>query len=216
MRKDRELPSFLHPVKACATHGRKQVTSPDDLLAEHLAEHMTKTHRKRKLRQQLRERIETNEGDSSAVVSEIREYLAERPNIAVVAIYSAMPGEADLHMLLEDKSRIWVFPRVTGNDLVFCRVKSLAEDLVTGAFGILEPRNKLKPYAISKIDLFLCPGLGFDRAGARIGRGRGFYDRILAKARPDAVKLGVCFGFQLVEKIDIEEHDIRMNGMIAG
>jgi len=192
------------------------VTNPDDLLAEYLAGHTTKVHRKRKLRQDLRRRIEVNQGDSSAVVREVRVYLAERPNIGVLAIYSALPGEVDLCPLLENTERTWVFPKVEGDELVFYQVKSLSKDLVTGSFGILEPKSGLKPFETSEIDLFLCPGLGFDHTGARIGRGRGFYDRILAKARPDAVKLGVCFGFQLVDRIDMEEHDIRMNAVIAG
>jgi len=192
------------------------VTNPDDLLAEHLAAHTTKLHRKRTLRRDLRRRIDMNDGDSSAVVSEVRKYLAERPSLAVVAVFSALPGEVDLGSLLEDESRTWVFPKVVKDDLVFCHVKNPSQDLVVGAYGILEPRKRLKLFKPATIDLFLCPGLGFDHNGARIGRGMGFYDRILAKARPDAVKLGVCFGFQLVDKIDTEEHDIRMNGVIAG
>ena len=188
------------------------MTNPDDFLAEHT----TKVHRKRSLRQDLRRRIEIYKGDSAVVVSEVRAYLKERPNIGVVAIYSALPGEVDLHSLLEDEERAWVFPKVEGNDLVFYQVKSLSKDLVTGSFGILEPKKRLKSFETSEIDLFLCPGLGFDHSGARIGRGRGFYDRILAKARPDAVRLGVCFGFQLVDKVDMEEHDIPMDRVIAG
>lgn len=192
------------------------MTNPDDLLAEYLAEHTTKMHRKWKLRQDLRRRIEVNEGDSSVVVREVRVYLAERPNIVVVAIYSALPGEVDLQSLLEDTERAWVFPKVVGSELVFYHVKSVEKDLVIGSFGILEPKGNLERVEISEVDMFLCPGLGFDHSGARIGRGQGFYDRILAKARPDAVKLGICFGFQLVNKIDTEDHDIRMNGVIAG
>lgn len=192
------------------------MTNPDDLLAEYLAEHTTKTFQKRKLRQDLRRLIDVNKGDSAIVVQEVRLYLEERQNIKVAAIYSALPGEVDLHILLKDENRVWVFPKVEGNDLVFYQVKSLEDDLVTGAFDILEPKSDLEPFEISEIDLFLCPGLGFDHSGGRIGRGRGFYDRVLAKARPDAVKLGVCFGFQLVDSIYMEEHDIRMNGVIAG
>ena len=47
-------------------------------------------------------------------------------------------------------------------------------------------------------------------------RGKGFYDSILAKARPDAVKLGVCFVHQIVDQVVMEEHDIRMNGVFSG
>ena len=192
------------------------MTNPDDRTAEHLAAHTTKLHRKRSLRLKLRRRIDLNEGDSSAVVSEVRKYLSERPELGVIAVFSALRGEVDLGALLEDGNKTWVFPKVEKDQLVFYHVKNPAQDLVAGAYGILEPRNRLKKFAPSKIDLFLCPGLGFDHSGARIGRGKGFYDRVLTGARPDAVKLGVCFGFQLVDKIDTEEHDIRMNGVIAG
>ncbi len=95
-------------------------------------------------------------------------------------------------------------------------MRNPSEELVPGAYNILEPREGLDKFAPEKIDLFLCPGLGFDPHGGRIGRGMGFYDRVLELARPDAVKLGVCFGFQLVEEVEMEDHDIRMNGVIAG
>jgi len=192
------------------------VTNPDDLLAESLAGHTVKVHRKRMLRQDLRRRLEIYKGRPELVVKEILSYLGERPQLRTVAIYSALPGEVELSTLLEDTGRIWVFPKVQGEDLVFQQVKDMRKDLVVGSYGILEPKKKLPVVGAAEIDLFLCPGLGFDHAGARIGRGRGFYDRVLAKARPDAVKLGVCFGFQLVDKVDMEEHDIRMNGVIAG
>lgn len=192
------------------------MTNPDDLLAEYLAADTTKLLRKRIMRRNLRRRIEGNRGDSAPIVNEVRRYLAKKPALRVVASFSALPGEIDLGDLLQDESRTWVFPKVEEGELVFYQVKNLSQDLVAGAYGILEPGSHLKRFAPHLIDLFLCPGLGFDHSGARIGRGKGYYDRILAEARPDAQKLGVCFGFQLVDKIDTEEHDIPMNGVIAG
>lgn len=188
------------------------------MLAEYLAGPLTRMHRKKKLREDLRRRIEVNVGDSSNVVSEIEAYLDERPYLKVVAMYSALPGEVELHSLLERIGRIWLFPRVEGNELVFYRVKKLGKDLKVGAYGILEPRKGLLKYDVADIDLFLCPGLGFDLSGGRIGRGKGFYDRVLERAKPGAVKLGVCFGYQLVNQWEMatEDHDIRMNRVIAG
>ncbi len=192
------------------------MTNPDDQLAEYLAGHLTRLHRKKNLRHDLRRRIETNRGDSAPVVAEIRAYLAERPYLRVVAVYSALGGEVDLRTLLDQIGRVWLFPKVEGENLVFYHVKNPEEDLVTGAYGILEPKEGLRRYEIPQVDLFICPGLGFDLRGGRIGRGRGFYDRVLAQARAGAVKLGVCFGFQLVDVVEMEPHDIRMNGVIAG
>lgn len=193
------------------------MTNPDELLAKHLAEHVAKLHIKARLREELRLRIEENgEADSQMVVEEVAAYLRERPYLKVVAVYSALPGEVNLKTLPSFVGRTWVFPKVEEEELLFFRVKSFDEDLALGAYGILEPREDLAPVEISRIDLFLCPGLGFDVRGGRIGRGRGFYDRMLERARPGAVKLGVCFGHQIVNEVEMEQHDVRMNGVIAG
>lgn len=193
------------------------MTNPDELLAKHLAEHVAKLHIKKRLREELRLRIEEHgEGDSLAVVEEVAGYLKERSYLKVIAVYAALPGEVDLKALLSLVGCMWVFPKVEGEELSFFQVKSFEDDLIPGAYGILEPREGLAAVEISRIDLFLCPGLGFDVRGGRIGRGRGFYDRMLERARPGAVKLGVCFGHQIVDEVEMEHHDVRMNGVIAG
>ncbi|MDP4625276.1 MAG: 5-formyltetrahydrofolate cyclo-ligase [Akkermansiaceae bacterium] len=193
------------------------MTDLDELLAKHQAEHVAKLHIKKRLREKLRLSIEENgEGNSQAVVEEVAGYLRERPFLKVVAVYAALPGEVDLKTLPSLVGCIWVFPKVEGELLSFFQVKSFEEDLTPGSYGILEPREGLEKIEIERIDLFLCPGLGFDVRGGRIGRGRGFYDRMLERARPGAVKLGVCFGHQVVDEVDMEHHDVRMNGVIAG
>jgi 5-formyltetrahydrofolate cyclo-ligase len=72
----------------------------------------------------------------------------------------------------------------------------------------------LEEISVSQIDVFLCPGLGFDRHGGRMGRGKGFYDRILARANPSAYKIGVCFPFQIVDKITTDEWDVKMDEVV--
>ncbi len=215
---DSELPKFHHRLRRWENNGHWQVTNPDDMLAEYLAGHTVRMHRKRKLRQDLRRRMEINTGNSAVVAREVANYLDGRPELKVVAVYSALPGEVDLKSLTEMEGRVWVFPKVEGADLVFYQVGNVSRDMEVGAFGILEPGNGLARVDIAKIDLFLCPGLGFDLKGGRVGRGRGFYDRALAKSRPGSVKLGVCFGYQLVDEteMEMESHDIRMNAVIAG
>lgn len=193
------------------------MTNPDDKLAEYLGGEVTRFHRKKKLREELRRRISDHgDGDSHRVVGEIETYLRERPAVRTVALFAALPGEVDLRCLCADTGRVWAFPKIASDELVLCRVRSYEEDLAPGAYGIREPREGLEEVGIAEVDLFLCPGLGFDLQGGRIGRGRGFYDRILRRARPDAVKLGICFGFQIVDEVEMEEHDVRMNGVIAG
>jgi len=99
---------------------------------------------------------------------------------------------------------------------MFHAVKNPDLELVPGAFGILEPSPTLPVVDLAKIDVFLCPGLAFDSHGGRLGRGRGYYDRLLARARPDAYKIGVCFPHQLVPETFTEPHDIHMDLVISG
>jgi len=110
----------------------------------------------------------------------------------------------------------WVFPKVVGERLKFFQIRDPDIDMERGAFGIMEPKDGLEEVGIAQIDVFLCPGLGFDTRGGRVGRGKGFYDRMLSGARPDAIKLGVCFTFQLVDQVVMEPHDIRMDHVISG
>lgn len=193
-----------------------QGTNPDELLAAHLAGDMTKPYRKKALRDELRRRMAKRSGDSSVVAKEVSSYLSERPQAQIIALFAPLPGEVDLIPLTRELDRIWAFPKVEGDSLAFYHIKDASKELTPGAFGILEPIQRLPRLYPDEIDLFLCPGLGFDARGGRIGRGKGFYDDTLAKARPDALKMGVCFGYQLVDEVVMEDHDIPMNGVIAG
>ncbi len=180
-------------------------------------EEASKQRAKRELRQELRQRLLAHgAGDSAGVVSKLTEFLEARPSVRVVAAFSAMPGEVDLRAMLSDSERVWVLPKVRGEVLSLHRIEDAEQDLQIGAYGIPEPKEGLEDVAIGEVDLFLCPGLGFDRKGGRIGRGKGFYDRMLEHAKPDAIKLGVCFEFQLVDEIEMEPHDVRMDEVVFG
>ena len=64
-------------------------------------------------------------------------------------------------------------------------------------------------------DLVLVPGLAFTRSGHRMGRGGGFYDRLLAGRAKDSYKLGICFAPQLLDSIPTEEHDAVLDAVIS-
>lgn len=164
----------------------------------------------------MRERLCEHKGDSAALRDAIRRWLSAHPERLTVAIFAALPGEPDLLPLVTlHPERRWVLPKVQGDALTFHAVTNPENELITGAFGIREPRADSALVAIPEIDVFLCPGLAFDLLGNRLGRGRGFYDRMLEMARSDALKFGVCFPFQLVDDTFPEPHDIRMDALIT-
>ena len=89
----------------------------------------------------------------------------------------------------------------------------LDADLATGKFGIREPRSHCGEILLNHLDLALVPGVGFDLKGRRLGRGRGFYDRLLAQI--SGTKCGVGFDEQIVEAIPTEPHDVHLNYILT-
>ena len=159
------------------------------------------------MRQALREHTH----DSGPVCAALEKWLLSRPALRTVAIYSALPGEVDLTAVRQGHAHLnWVYPKVIGHHLTF----HSGDQLHPGAHGILEPAAGSPEVPLSEIDAFVCPGLAFARNGGRLGRGRGFYDRLLAQARPDALKVGVCFPFQVVPDTYPEAHDVKMDAVI--
>jgi 5-formyltetrahydrofolate cyclo-ligase len=88
-------------------------------------------------------------------------------------------------------------------------VTNLETDIFTGKFGVSEPVPECGAVPLNRFDLVLVPGMAFDLSGNRLGRGKGFYDRILSET--SGVKCGVAYDFQLLETIPTEAHDARVN-----
>ncbi|MGM9937179.1 MAG: 5-formyltetrahydrofolate cyclo-ligase [Candidatus Ornithomonoglobus sp.] len=86
------------------------------------------------------------------------------------------------------------------------------DKLIKGAYGIKEPAECIKA-DISDIDLALIPGIAFDTKGARIGFGKGYYDRFLAAFK--GIKVGICYDFQLLDYVPSSPHDIKMDIIIT-
>ena len=81
-----------------------------------------------------------------------------------------------------------------------------------GAFHIQEPTGEnITDY--QSIDVVIIPGMAFDSAGNRLGRGKGYYDRFLPKVS-QSYKIGVCYGFQLVERVPTGDFDQPMDEVV--
>lgn len=122
-----------------------------------------------------------------------------------------LPGEPDLRPLWKELDQLtWVFPRIDGDELAF---HAPGEDWVEGLHGIREPSIHSPIVEASRIRGLLIPGLGFDRRGRRLGRGKGFYDRLLSGWT--GLKVGVCFECQWVDSIPTEAHDQKMDLIVT-
>ncbi len=130
--------------------------------------------------------------------------------------YHPLQNEVDLLPLMDEESaKEWIFPRVDGGSLSLHRWTPHAF-WRKGAFDIREPDPEhWAEVGIETIDLALIPGLAFDRNGCRLGRGKGFYDRLLASEGFRALKIGIVTEQCLLPIIPTEPHDIGMDLVVT-
>ena len=94
------------------------------------------------------------------------------------------------------------------------------DELAIGMYKILEPKEELrglskKQVGATDLDLIMVPGVAFDRSGARMGHGKGYYDKLLQHARLDAPLVALAFECQLFPEIPTGSHDIFMDLIIT-
>jgi 5-formyltetrahydrofolate cyclo-ligase len=148
--------------------------------------------------------------------------LAPIASARTVGLYAAIRAELDCGPVARELAARGVrlaYPRVVGTTvhLEFHEVALPASGpapLGPGAFGIPEPAPSTPIVALDHIDVFLVPGLAFDRTGSRLGWGHGYYDRALARA-PSAVRVGYCYAFQLVDHVPREADDLPMHFVVT-
>ena len=137
-----------------------------------------------------------------------------------ILVYVSLPVEVQTDRLILKmiamKKNVYV-PHMTKKHtgMKIFQIQDPAKDLKKGRFGVLQPRPlKSRKGSPGKLDLVIVPGLGFDKTGARLGRGGGFFDRFLKKAR-NAHKIGLAFREQVVGKIPKEPHDMPVDRLIT-
>jgi 5-formyltetrahydrofolate cyclo-ligase len=90
------------------------------------------------------------------------------------------------------------------------------QELVQGPYGIPGPHlDKTKAVHLDRVDAVIVPGLAFDKANNRLGRGAGYYDRFLPGLPKTSAKIGIAFDFQIVDRLPKEEHDVPLDIIIA-
>jgi len=142
--------------------------------------------------------------------------MPEYEHASRVLAYVALEDEASLEDVLRDvlaSGRGLLLPRMGGDGLVFVAIRGLGT-LRAGRFGVLEPDDGPSE-KLEVGDLALVPGVAFDRAGGRLGRGGGYYDRSLPRATSSPLVFGVGYADQLVDAVPMGRHDRRVDGIVT-
>jgi 5-formyltetrahydrofolate cyclo-ligase len=168
-------------------------------------------------KEMLKKRDSLQASEAETMGHMIAERMAAHPRFKeakVVALYISKGSEASTRAIIEKALKLKkevLIPVTDDHHIAFFRFHSF-DDLAPGKFGILEPKsrdpeNRLEP------DLVIVPGVSFGLCMHRLGYGRGYYDRYLA--RSPAYRIGICFDFQVVERLPTHENDERMDEIIT-
>lgn len=137
---------------------------------------------------------------------------------STLLLYYPLADEVDVRPLIKEafESGKQVLLPVCKGDELELHLYEGETSLREGAFGIMEPTGPV--FAIenypSDIQLAVIPGMSFDTAGHRLGRGRGYYDRLLPKLTRTHL-MGVCFPFQIQPAIPVSAHDVPVNDVVS-
>ena len=135
-----------------------------------------------------------------------------------VMLYLALPQEVQTEILLAEchrKAKRVAVPIVTQHGLLAAQLGPGQVKLKPGRFGILEPANGTTVISPNDIDCVLVPGVAFDNRGARLGFGKGYYDRFLCRLPAATHVCGLAFSLQIIERVPDLPHDVRMQWLVT-
>jgi 5-formyltetrahydrofolate cyclo-ligase len=177
---------------------------------------------KAELRRQMTARLRALSAEARAAASaRLCERLCARPEwqrADTILFFASQEPEPDIWPLLKAAhaaGKRVALPRYRPEADVYTAalVRDLERELARGRFGILEPVATCDGIALAELDLVLVPGVAFDLRGYRLGRGKGYYDRLLVEVR--GIKCGVAFDEQIVEAVPAGELDIRLDFVLT-
>ena len=150
---------------------------------------------------------------------ELPEYADAQTIMFYVDVRAEVRTRFDLPVALKQGKRVVVPWCNDEGELELFHLESM-DELEIGMYKILEPavhlRNvDIKRIEVTELDLIMVPGVGFDARGGRTGMGKGYYDKCLEHARPDAAIVAVCFECQMFDEIPVQSHDIYMDRVIT-
>ena len=175
---------------------------------------------KTELRAKIRAMLEKISPAVRAVESiELGERLkSQMPSAHTILFFAPLPNELDVWPVLELSLALGTtcaLPFFDAEKKIYGarRLTHLARDIIVGKFGVREPAAGCAEIPLDQFDLVLVPGMAFDLHGNRLGRGQGFYDRLLQVV--SGVKCGICYDIQLLENIPTEPHDAKVDFVLT-
>lgn len=181
--------------------------------------------KKAKIRGEVLKKLKSHKEDDRAQKSSkiarklflLKEFLKAK----TVLFYLSFDGEVDTLRMIQDtikQGKRVAVPVIKRDerDIVPSLLKDLGAELTKGPYGVLHPKSEyIRPISLDAIDLVVVPGLAFDEAGNRLGRGMGYYDRFLSRLPKDVPTIGLAFDFQIIRDFPpLEPHDLSVSKVL--
>ena len=179
---------------------------------------MDKKEARAEIKRRLRAMSAEEKARKSAAICERVMQLPEFKAAHAVMLFASMPDEVETRPLFERcfaEGKHVALPKCVTNDrrILPILVRSMS-DLAIGAYGILEPVGD-KAIPVDEIDFVLVPGYGFDRAGNRLGKGAGYYDKFMSQPGFHATRCAVTFSAQILAEVPHDDRDIPMQILVT-
>lgn len=181
---------------------------------------LVKTEVRREARQRLASLDERERREAARCISKRVWRLPEIAGANVLMIYASLPTEVDTDSIAVEAVRRGiqlVYPRclMDSRAMELHRVQAHDRLLSEGRFGIREPDPSCPVVDPAEVDAALIPGLAWDRSGARLGRGAGYYDRLLGDPRWRGFRCGLFFSAQEFEHLPTDPHDSPLDAVVT-
>jgi len=177
-----------------------------------------KTLLRREIEARVRAVSERSRNDASLRACALLEKQPAWRMAGSVLLYAPIDAELNVWPLLENRMKagnIVALPQFDPGTKTYraCQITDLAKDVAPGRYGIREPRKGCDLIPLNRLDFILVPGVAFDLHGHRLGRGEGYYDRLLATVR--GMTCGVAFDEQIVPEVPVAPHDSDVNCILT-
>lgn len=180
-----------------------------------------KSRIRKEIKEKLNKQNDTQRLRKSKLIQKKLFQLAEFKRAEFVMFYVADENEVQTHSMIAEAQKIGkkiLVPKILMREkrIIASVLENIEEELSPGPYGIKQPKSKYtREIPSEKIDLAVVPGLAFDKAGHRLGRGGGYYDKFLAGLPEDAARIGLAFDFQLLDDLPFLSHDISVTKVIS-
>ena len=180
---------------------------------------MDKKELRRYIREQKRHFTPQQLGEMSLGIMSLLLSNSHIQKADTILMYHSLPDEVDTHSALDQllaMGKKVLLPKVVSETEMTIHEYTGAESLQPSEpYGILEPTTSEFSIVNSQLSIVIVvPGMAFDKHGHRLGRGKGYYDRFLSRI-PNIYKIGVCFPFQLIDKVPSEPTDILVDEVLT-